>query len=433
MALKIRVKDIAQREEHINLHIEQSKETVSFHGYQGRSLPLPKIRIASDYLVYRMANFRTQTAQLRWLRENADRTADYFSTGEENASTQQVQHVLLLELSRKGTQSITPIYDVLKKEPIQIEPLLITRTGVIVNGNRRLAAMRQLVADEPSTHQGLAFVECIVLPGTVTARDLEEIEVQLQMARETKLPYSWIDQALAVRKLLADGVPIGRVRELMYLEEDDEVKSIISQLNEAELYLSEYKNEDGGYEQVDSDKQIFIELEKSLKGKEGVQQETRRLIAHVIIGNNQNVLDGRVYNYRLAFGKHHDEVLDALTEKFNLEELDAAADEDDLEIDIDDGSGRDVLAGFRALLKDTSRGPELAKVIAETLDDVIADKTEEKSAKRSLALAQKALNNLAKIDVSKTPSDVVSAVTAVLEQIEKETVRLIGEFEKAKT
>jgi len=430
MALQLKVRDRAQRVEHIKHHADNAQEAESFHGYQAKAIPLPRIRIASDYLVYRMANFRTQTAQLRWLRENSDKMSNYFATGEENVSTQQVQHTLLLELARKGTQNITPIFDVLKKEPVQIEPLLITGAGVVVNGNRRLAAMRQLYTDTPTGYQSFSHVECIVLPSTVTARDLEEIEVQLQMARETKLPYSWIDQGLAVRKLLSDGIPMSRVRELMHLDDDDDVQSIITQLNEAELYLEEYQGEAEGYEQVDTDKQIFQELEKSLKGKSSVEQETRRLIAHVIIGNNDDVLAGRVYNYRLAFGKHHDEVVDALVDQYGLNESQAEP-EDTFEIDIPTDDTSMSLSGLRSLLKNKEQGAELAKLIADTVDNLIVDKTEEKSAKRSYTLAQKALESLSKIDASKTPDDIKASVVALLEQIDREAIRLIAALSKA--
>lgn len=430
MALQIKVRDRAQREDHIKYLSANSDLTDTVHGYQGKSITVPKIRIASDYLVYRMANFRTQTAQLRWLRQNSEKRKDYFSLGEENASAQQAQHVLLLGLAKKGTQSITPIYEVLKKDPTQLEPLLITASGVVVNGNRRLAAMRQLSADEESAiYSSFSHVDCVVLPSTALPRDLEEIEVQLQMARETKLPYGWIDQALAVKKLLADGLPKSRVVELMHLDEDADVQSIITQLNEVELYLAEYKESAADYELVDSDKQIFLELEKAIRGKSGVEQESRRLVAHVIIGNNDDVLSGRVYDYRQAFGKHHDDIVKALAETYEIADG-ASGDGLELEIDLPQDEGAPTLTGLRELLKDKKRGADLAKTIAETLDSLIADKTEEKSAKRSLALAQKALESLGKIDVSKTPEDLKASVVAVLEQVEREAMRLVADLSK---
>jgi len=87
--------------------------------------------------IYRMENFRTFTDQREHtLKEKLKQ--DYFTAGQEIESVQQAQHELLAALARRGVaDSIVPVIDVLKKEK-QREALLITNSGVVVNGNRRL-------------------------------------------------------------------------------------------------------------------------------------------------------------------------------------------------------------------------------------------------------------------------------------------------------
>jgi hypothetical protein len=46
----------------------------------------------------------------------------------------------------------------LEREARQVEPLLVTAEGLVVNGNRRLAAMRALQLRDPVRYAGFAEV-----------------------------------------------------------------------------------------------------------------------------------------------------------------------------------------------------------------------------------------------------------------------------------
>src|SRR5690606_33025336 len=87
-------------------------------------------------------NCRTFSSQQSEIAKNGY-DSDYFAMGQEKSSAQQMQHDILAKLARKGSASVTPIIDVLEADG-QREPILVSHSGVVVNGNRRLSAMREL-------------------------------------------------------------------------------------------------------------------------------------------------------------------------------------------------------------------------------------------------------------------------------------------------
>jgi hypothetical protein len=93
-----------------------------------------------------------------------------------------------------------PILQELERLAVQTEPLLMDAEGVVVNGNRRLAAMRWLLAVDAQRYSRFEQPMAAVLPPEVERADLEFIEAALQMAPETKLAYSWLDRRLKLRE-----------------------------------------------------------------------------------------------------------------------------------------------------------------------------------------------------------------------------------------
>ncbi len=146
--------------------------------YEGVATVLPVIRIPLNLPIYRMANGRTQTQQLSYI-ANKGLPANYFESGEENDSVQQIQHEILKIFANEESDSLTPITKELERTK-QTEPLLITPSGVVVNGNRRLCAMRELYTEKTADFPSFASVECAVLP-PLTPEQVEDVEIRLQM------------------------------------------------------------------------------------------------------------------------------------------------------------------------------------------------------------------------------------------------------------
>lgn len=74
----------------------------------------------------------------------------------------------------------------------QIEPGLITREGILVNGNTRCAALREGVK-ATSMRVG-------VLPASCTWEDINAVEVSLQLRHDTRRDYSYINHLLALEE-----------------------------------------------------------------------------------------------------------------------------------------------------------------------------------------------------------------------------------------
>jgi hypothetical protein len=78
----------------------------------------------------------------------------------------------------------------------QQHPGLITRSGILVNGNTRCAALREL---------GVRHIRVAVLPPDTTRQDISTVELSLQLRRENKRDYSYINQLIAIEEQLAEG------------------------------------------------------------------------------------------------------------------------------------------------------------------------------------------------------------------------------------
>lgn len=73
----------------------------------------------------------------------------------------------------------------------QKDPGIITPTGILVNGNTRCAALRDL---------GEKYIRVGVLPESVTRDDVNSVELSLQLRKEFKREYSYINRLLAIEE-----------------------------------------------------------------------------------------------------------------------------------------------------------------------------------------------------------------------------------------
>ncbi|MFD1833147.1 ParB N-terminal domain-containing protein [Streptomyces desertarenae] len=82
------------------------------------------------------------------------------------------------------------------REHKQNEPGLITRDGVIVNGNTRRAALKEL---------GVTSIRVGVLPASCTWADIHAVELSLQLRPDRRREYSYINHLLALDEQVALG------------------------------------------------------------------------------------------------------------------------------------------------------------------------------------------------------------------------------------
>ncbi|GLW30110.1 hypothetical protein Areg01_30500 [Actinoplanes regularis] len=90
-------------------------------------------------------------------------------------------------------------FDDLKKsleDYTQLEPGLITRDGVLVNGNTRRAALKEL---------GRTSIRVGVLPASCTWADIHAVELTLQLRQDRRRDYSYINHLIALEEQLTLG------------------------------------------------------------------------------------------------------------------------------------------------------------------------------------------------------------------------------------
>jgi len=420
---KIKIKGPTIREAHIRNSVQTSTETQEFYDFRNHRTDLKRIRIAEDLLLYRMENFRTFTEQRAYLLREGKPT-DFFLSGQENESVQQVQHEILAQLARKGrADSVVPVIDVLRTEK-QREPLLITFRGVVVNGNRRLAGMRELIAENGAANQEFRHISCLVLPEDATPEDIIEIEAGLQGRPETKLDYDWIGDSQLIKRL----IELGRTeRELAdrLNRKPAEIRNSLAALTEANLYLKDWAKAEGEYTRVRDSEQFFKDIPSLLQGKEQALADASRIIAWTLY-DNRDKLNERLYAFNITFGKQAADVLDRMSSEMGiaLTEDGSEGPDDSFDVDIEAASDELSYQPITELLRD----PERQEDAVETLIDICRGVIEEEKGKKTGTAALKAIGaanaRLTEVDLGRADPSTYHTIGRQLEQIQKRAADL---------
>jgi ParB-like chromosome segregation protein Spo0J len=413
---RVRVTPPVEREAKIRLSREASNQVRDFYEFRNNKTSLKVVRIEIDLPIYRTENFRTFTDQKEYVKRE-QKPADFFQSGQENETVQQLQHNILTALARTGrSESIAPVIDVLRKER-QREPLLITHRGVIVNGNRRLAAMRELFADNSETNSTFSHVDCMVLPEDATPPDIVDIEASLQAKPETKLDYDWIGDAELIKKLSDYGrTPLEIARQLNRKEK--EVRNSLLALSEADLYLKDWAEAEGEYSRVRDAEQLFKDLPAMLQGKDAKLQEASRVIAWSLYDKKEQ-LGGRLYSFNVAFGKRAADVLDRVATDLGISLDSQPREQTDnvFEVAIEDEEAEVSYDSLLTLLRDPERREETTDTLIEVSRSVIELERGDKSAGASLKAVTQAHAKLAEVDLSKAAPSTYDSIGKQLHAI----------------
>jgi hypothetical protein len=390
----------------------------SYEIYEGTPTTLAIVRLPLNLPIYRMANGRTQTHQLAYIADKG-LAEDFFANGQENETVQHLQHEILRRLAREGRDSITPIIDELERTK-QTEPLLVTPSGVVVNGNRRLAAMRELYTERSGDFPTFAHVECAVLPA-LSDEQVEDVEIRLQMRPETKLPYGWIDECLKIQKQMDASRKEDEIARLMRKRPAD-LRRALSALKYAEIYLRDWHKKPHDYRLVEAGQQFFNDLVARLKNKEGELLEANMRMAWILFDSRQG-LGSRIYDFNKVLGDKAAEVLTKLAEQIEVDVASAETDdepEDDLDVDLGEGSACEETTPYGALiavLDDPNRREEVAdelRAVCQTIIDAGRTVMEGRSA---LGAVQDANTRLTEVDLTKADPKTYDGIDKQLDQI----------------
>jgi hypothetical protein len=253
MARDERIRIIAERKE------LPGRGQPVFLGGRYRFFPIAQIPI--ETLIYRLDNGRL-AAEVEEYAAARRITVDALRDRAESRALQEFLHGALLRMAHDPQG---PIFAELERLAQQTEPLLILFDGIVVNGNRRLSAMRDLLRHDPDRYGGFRLVDVAVLPEGTKAREVEYVEASLQMAPETKLAYGWIDRRLKLRKQRdVLRLPIDEIMAAYRIDEARQIDCELAELALAEDYLRAFRGEPAHYSAIADAGELFIGLREQL-------------------------------------------------------------------------------------------------------------------------------------------------------------------------
>ncbi len=163
--------------------------------FRGANVDLPIVSVKINFPVYRVGNRRTKTLQEEYIVNHPELTPGFFDSDEDSIAVQCAQDEILRTLIEDKD-----LYDVFTNPKVQQdEPIICTRRGVVVNGNRRLCAWRKLYSEDRIKYGHFESVEIMLLPEDADENDINNIERDLQIKRAIKAEYSWHARAYMIK------------------------------------------------------------------------------------------------------------------------------------------------------------------------------------------------------------------------------------------
>ncbi|MEU9782490.1 transcriptional regulator [Streptomyces phaeochromogenes] len=166
--------------------------------WRGHPVHLDVVQLPVGNLYYNPATHRVQAQRDHDPKKAAQLAEDPWSL----AGQEYLDH--LLKALPAAPSRTDPEFTALKESLHQYgqsDPGLVTRDGVLVNGNTRRAALIELSG--PSETMRVA-----VLPESCGWDDIADIEFSLQLRKEHRRDYSYINRLLAVQELVDRGTPL---------------------------------------------------------------------------------------------------------------------------------------------------------------------------------------------------------------------------------
>jgi arsenate reductase-like glutaredoxin family protein len=364
-----------------------STEPVPFHGEVRQ---LGRVRVESKYLIYRLANMRTSVKQAEYVSEHGLEPT-FFDSADENPSAQQAQHALLLDLSKVSNADI---YSHLRDHPLQDRPIIVTASGTVVDGNRRLAAMRELYTSDPARYESFLYVEVAVLPDSASENDLVEMETIIQIRPNLQSDYGWIEEALGLEKQMQVlGWNLDKVSQLWH-KTPEELQKKLETLAIARDYL-EHIGKPEHFGEVDGSEQAITTFRDStstdsFRDLAPRMKQASRLVMYSVLQSTE--IGRRKYDYAKKIKEITDRVilhLDPVPSTGTNETLDTSNPLGGLPAD-----DTDIDAAFIELLEDPENSDEIASFAEESLLDI---EQQAKAARKGNQLLQAATSAHSKL------------------------------------
>lgn len=300
------------RKKHLaDLKQEQSTKTYQMR-FQSEFQSFGIHRVSVEFPKYRLENGRTISAQEEYLVTH-QLPKDFFTKDAESNEAQEVQHEILYEMITRSTPNLVAFF----KDEEQDEPLILDSLGFVVNGNRRLCAMRTLYDQDPKQYQRFSNIDVIILP-PVERKDVYALEVSLQIMEDIKEDYSWTDEASMIRRGRDElGFSYDELAK-MYRRTKKEMKDLLDAFDHADAYLEE-RGWSKEYHRVADAELTFDKLrENRKKVSNETEGELFEKITYTLIDNPDSGL-GRLYKAVQEVREHLTPIVEQLKEELPLD------------------------------------------------------------------------------------------------------------------
>lgn len=415
------MKSREERIEHIKSScdaMDQEKSPASFtvKYWRGGRLNRNIIRVDSDYLMFRIENSRTEIQQLAHIKRNS-LPKGLFDDPESLAAQKAQEEILLEMIKSKGKDFVEDL-----RERKQDEPCIITYDGYLVNGNRRTAALKDM---------DVRHIECVVLPNDANPKDIYALEQQLQISKDFREKYHWINELKNIRRGKEDkklGFTDNELAENLRLDVG-ELKTKLRMLSLIDAFLlwkgipNEYD-----YQKLDDTEEIFRQIEKAIKkyGKDTIKRERLQNAVFTLIEKKPPT--GRLYGHVMALIKDFEKVQEKVS----------GQDEGDTIIvnNEENSSSSDLLSqlmnGNKDDVSDIFCKPEDAaensKKLMEAIEDVKAENKERRDTEAVYEGVSIALRELQGLIIDHDTAKINSVINK-LKQIIESSSRLLKDAE----
>lgn len=175
--------------------LKDAKETVTVE-WRGSQIHIPVISMPVELVTYNPGTHRIRAQR------STDPTLEIELNNDPWGDLAQSYLHTLLMGDPSNPSKIDPSFTALKedlRDHGQSDPGIISRTGVLINGNTRRAALKEL---------GQANIRVGVLPSDAGHDDLQSIELSLQLRKDHRRDYSFMNFLLAIEeRVIAGQIP----------------------------------------------------------------------------------------------------------------------------------------------------------------------------------------------------------------------------------
>lgn len=217
---------------------------------------LPLIELEVDWVRFSTLNHRTKSEQMRVIEQMHQ--PDLFSADPMGSEAQAAQRTILSDQAGFGDLKAD------LKERGQQEPAVVTAEGILINGNRRGAALRSLYVDDD--YKPARYIRCLVLPADATMAELVDLETELQIARDFREDYTWVNEALLIEEIFnREDKKWDRVAQRMH-KDAGKIRAQYEKLQQLHQLVA-MSNGSRHYADFVPNESAFEELARHIKGK----------------------------------------------------------------------------------------------------------------------------------------------------------------------